>query len=120
MRHLRRQQARRIRGLPQRDIALGRAWAPSAAHRRRHARLRRAVAALAESAVVRGSGRRRIAFMATHAKTAARRDSRSALVINVSRLGRRPGSMLTVHETVPSPSRIGLDLIAIDEGAPLE
>jgi uncharacterized protein len=57
--------------------------------------------------------------MATHAKTAARRDSRSPLVINVSRLGRRPGSMLTVHETVPSPSRIGLDLIAIDEGAPL-
>ncbi len=58
--------------------------------------------------------------MATHAKAAARRDSRSPLVINISRLGRRPGSMLTLHETVPSPSRIGLDLIAIDEGAPLE
>ena len=28
--------------------------------------------------------------------------------------------MLTVHESVSSPSRIGLDLIAIDEGAPLE
>ena len=28
--------------------------------------------------------------------------------------------MLTVRESVPSPSRIGLDLIAIDEGAPLE
>lgn len=28
--------------------------------------------------------------------------------------------MLAVSETVPSPSRIGLDLIAIDEGAPLE
>lgn len=28
--------------------------------------------------------------------------------------------MLTVQETVPSPSRIGLDLIAIDKGAPLE
>jgi uncharacterized protein len=58
--------------------------------------------------------------MATHAKAAAHRESRSPLVINVSRLGRRPGSMLTVHETVPSPSRIGLDLIAIDKGAPLE
>ena len=45
---------------------------------------------------------------------------RSPLVIDISRLGRRPGSMLTVRETVPSPSRIGLDLIAIDEGAPLE
>ena len=27
--------------------------------------------------------------------------------------------MLTISETLPSPSRIGLDLIAIDEGAPL-
>ena len=58
--------------------------------------------------------------MATHAKAAAHRGSRSPLVINISRLGRRPGSMMTLHETVPSPSRIGLDLIAIDEGAPLE
>ncbi|WP_094292240.1 YceD family protein [Mycobacterium neumannii] len=57
--------------------------------------------------------------MATHAKAAAHRASRSPLVINISRLGRRPGSMMTVSETVPSPSRIGLDLIAIDKGAPL-
>jgi uncharacterized protein len=28
--------------------------------------------------------------------------------------------MLTVHETVRSPSRIGLDLVGIDENAPLE
>jgi len=58
--------------------------------------------------------------MATHASAAARRRSRSPLVINISRLGRRPGSMLTFSETVPSPLRIGLDLIGIDEGAPLE
>lgn len=58
--------------------------------------------------------------MATHANAAAHRESRSPLVINISRLGRRPGSMLTLHDTVPSPSRIGLDLIGIDEGAPLE
>jgi uncharacterized protein len=57
--------------------------------------------------------------MATHPKAAARRASRSPLVINISRLGRRPGSMLTLTETVSSPSRIGLDLIAIEEGAPL-
>jgi uncharacterized protein len=50
---------------------------------------------------------------------ASRRGSRSPLVIDISRLGRRPGSMTTVTETIPSPSRIGLDLIAIDEGAPL-
>jgi uncharacterized protein len=51
---------------------------------------------------------------------ATQRYSRSPLVINISRLGRRPGSMMTVHETVPSPSRIGVELMAIDEGAPLE
>jgi len=34
----------------------------------------------------------------------------SPLVIDISRLGRRPGSLLSVVRTVPSPSRIGLDL----------
>jgi uncharacterized protein len=58
--------------------------------------------------------------MATHAKAPARRASRSPLVLNISRLGRRPGSMITVTETVPSPVRMGLDLIAIDKGAPLQ
>ena len=58
--------------------------------------------------------------MATHANAAAHRASRSPLVINISRLGRRPGSMLTVQETVPAPTRIGLDLMAIEQGAPLE
>ena len=52
--------------------------------------------------------------MATH------RNSRSPLVINIARLGRRPGSMITFNETVPSPRRIGLELVAIPEGAPLE
>jgi uncharacterized protein len=51
-----------------------------------------------------------------NAKTRA---AQSPLVLNISRLGRRPGSMLTVEETVASPSRIGLHLIAIDAGAPL-
>jgi uncharacterized protein len=58
--------------------------------------------------------------MATHEKAAARRGSRSPLVINIARLGRRPGSMMTFSETLPSPSRIGLDLIGVDEGAPLQ
>ncbi len=57
--------------------------------------------------------------MATHASAAARRESQSPLVINIARLGRRPGAMLTVAQTVPSPSRIGLDLIGIDRGAPI-
>ncbi|MDY6998886.1 MAG: DUF177 domain-containing protein [Actinomycetota bacterium] len=58
--------------------------------------------------------------MATHANAAAHRGPRSPLVIDISRLGRRPGSMMTVDTTVASPSRIGVELIAVDEGAPLE
>lgn len=44
----------------------------------------------------------------------------SGLVFDVSRLGRRPGAMQTVRETVRSPGRIGLDLIAIQPGADLD
>ena len=32
-------------------------------------------------------------------------------ILDIARLGRRPGSMMHVDQTVPSPSRIGLDLI---------
>jgi len=54
------------------------------------------------------------------AATGKARDTRSPLVFDVSRLGRRPGALQTVAQTVPSPSRIGLDLIAIEPGAPLD
>lgn len=50
----------------------------------------------------------------------AQRHPISALAINIARLGRRPGAMFSVHDTVASPSRIGLDLIAIERGAPLQ
>lgn len=52
--------------------------------------------------------------MARHGRAA-----RSPLVLDIARLGRRPGSMMTFKETVPNPSRMGLDLIGIAEGAPL-
>ena len=42
------------------------------------------------------------------------------MTVDITRLGRRPGSMVTLRDTVPSPSRIGLDMIAIEPGAPLE
>ncbi|CDZ88634.1 DUF177 domain-containing protein [Rhodococcus ruber] len=44
----------------------------------------------------------------------------SGLVLDVLSLGRRPGSMRTVHEVVPAPVRIGLDAIAIAEGTDVE
>lgn len=52
--------------------------------------------------------------MATRKKSGPQPDLNSPLVIDVSRLGRRPGSMMTVDQRVPSPVRIGLDLIAIE------
>ena len=58
--------------------------------------------------------------MATHASAGRNRASRSPLVLNISRLGRRPGSMMTYRETVPSPARMGMELVAIEAGAPLE
>ncbi len=42
------------------------------------------------------------------------------LTIDIARLGRRPGAMTTVRSTVPSPSRIGLELEAIEPGVPLD
>lgn len=50
----------------------------------------------------------------------AQRHPISPMTIDISRLGRRPGAMVTLRDTVPSPSRIGLDMIAIAPGAPLE
>ncbi|EFG73923.1 putative ACR, COG1399 [Mycobacterium parascrofulaceum ATCC BAA-614] len=54
-----------------------------------------------------------------HSTTSRRRLS-SPMTIDITRLGRRPGAMVTLRETVPSPARIGLDMIAIEAGAPLE
>jgi uncharacterized protein len=58
--------------------------------------------------------------MADKSRHGARRDSRSPYAISVSRLGLRPGSMITVQETVSAPSRVGVDLVAIPAGAPVE
>ncbi len=52
--------------------------------------------------------------------TTAQRHPTSPMTVDITRLGRRPGAMVTLRETVPSPSRIGLDMIGIDPGAPLE
>jgi uncharacterized protein len=54
-----------------------------------------------------------------HNSTAQRRQT-SPMTFDITRLGRRPGSMVTLRNTVPSPLRIGLDMIAIEAGAPLE
>ena len=52
--------------------------------------------------------------------TTTQRHQTSPMIVDIARLGRRPGAMVTLRNTVPSPSRIGLPMIAIDVGAPLE
>ena len=58
--------------------------------------------------------------MARQHNTTAQHHSTSPMAVDITRLGRRPGAMVTLRDTVPSPSRIGLDMIAIEPGAPLE
>ena len=54
-----------------------------------------------------------------HSQT-AQRHLTTPLTIDIARLGRRPGAMFPLRQTVESPLRIGLDLIAIQQGAPLD
>jgi uncharacterized protein len=42
------------------------------------------------------------------------------MVVDIARLGRRPGAMISLRDTIPSPTRIGVELIAIAQGAPLQ
>src|ERR1700742_5101754 len=64
--------------------------------------------------------RRKIFSMARKHTTTAQQHPASPMTVDVTRLGRRPGSMVTLRHTVPSPLRIGLDMIAIPQGAPLD
>ena len=57
--------------------------------------------------------------MAGMSRHGARRGPNSPFVLDVSELGRKPGSMVTLQETVPSPARIGVELLAIAKGAPI-
>ena len=57
----------------------------------------------------------------TPTQHAARRaDPRSPFVIDVRELGRRPGAMRTYRRSVPAPAGLGLDIIGVPEGAPLD
>jgi uncharacterized protein len=49
-----------------------------------------------------------------------RLDPRSPLVINTHELGRRPGSMRTLELSVPAPADLGIELIGVPAGSPVE
>ena len=49
-----------------------------------------------------------------------RLNARSPLVLDTKSLGRRPGSMTEVQRTVEAPAHLGTDVIAVQEGQPIE
>ena len=50
----------------------------------------------------------------------SRPDPRNPFVLDVRDLGRRPGAMRDLSRRVPSPGRLGLELIGVPDGAPLD
>jgi uncharacterized protein len=54
------------------------------------------------------------------ARTSVHCDPRSPLVLDTRELGRRAGSMRTVHRDLAAPSGWGLDLVAVPAGTPVE
>lgn len=55
------------------------------------------------------------------ARTARAGDkSRDPFVLDIRSLGRRPGTMAEIHRTVPTPERIGLEMVAIPEGSDVD
>ena len=45
---------------------------------------------------------------------------RSPFVINTHELGRRPGSMQTLELSLPAPADLGIELLGVPEGSPVE
>ena len=47
-------------------------------------------------------------------------DPRAPLVLDTRELGRRPGSQREVELTVPAPAQLGIEVLSVPEGAPVE
>ena len=47
-------------------------------------------------------------------------DPRAPLVLDTRELGRRPGSQRDVVRTVPAPSELGIEVLRVPEGSPVE
>jgi uncharacterized protein len=53
-------------------------------------------------------------------KPLTRLDPRDPLVLDTRALGRRPGSMRTVHLVVPAPADLGVEMVSVPKGADIE
>lgn len=49
-----------------------------------------------------------------------RLDPRAPLVLDTRELGRRPGSMREMTRTVPAPADLGIEVLGVAEGAPVD
>lgn len=58
--------------------------------------------------------------MPENRKSQHRLDPRQPLVLDTRELGRRPGSMRTVRFPAPAPERLGVELIGVPAGDPLD
>jgi uncharacterized protein len=50
----------------------------------------------------------------------ARLDPRAPFVLDVRELGRRPGAMQRLEQTVPAPAGLGIDVIGVPEGTEVD
>jgi uncharacterized protein len=50
----------------------------------------------------------------------SRLDPRAPLVLDTRELGRRPGSQRQVSRTVPAPADLGIEVLGVPEGSPVE
>ncbi|WP_431969549.1 YceD family protein [Nocardia sp. bgisy134] len=57
---------------------------------------------------------------ASRPRAASRRKTDAGFVLDIRSLGRRPGTMRELQRTVTTAEKIGLDLVAIPEGAEVE
>lgn len=53
-------------------------------------------------------------------RATTRLDPRLPLVLDTRELGRRPGSMRPLSRSVPAPAHLGVDVLGVPEGSPLE
>lgn len=49
-----------------------------------------------------------------------RLDPRSPFVVNTHELGRRPGSMRTLEFSAPAPAEVGIELLGVPAGSPVD
>jgi uncharacterized protein len=56
----------------------------------------------------------------TGSRTLSSLDPRAPLVLDTRELGRRPGSQRQVKRTVPAPADLGIEVLRVPEGSPVE